>query len=82
MVATFVSVAVLIILGLRCLGFRTQQRLTVGDWDLVVVGVYFTERQEAVRFPPYSTKAACNEGWTRVTRARSMFPLSCFLSCD
>ena len=47
-VAALVAVAVLIVLGFGCLGLGAQQRLTVGDRDLVVVGMDFAERQETV----------------------------------
>ena len=47
-VAALVAVAVLVVLGFGRLGLGAQQRLTVGDRDLVVVGMDFAERQETV----------------------------------
>ena len=47
-VAALVGVAVLVVLGFGSLGLGAQQRLTVGDRDLVVVGMDFAEGQETV----------------------------------
>ena len=47
-VAALVGVAVLIVFGFGSLGLGAQQRLTVGDRYLIVVGMDFAERQETV----------------------------------
>jgi hypothetical protein len=43
-----VAVIVLVLLVLGFLRFGAQQSLTIGDRDLVIVGVYFTEGEETV----------------------------------
>ena len=50
-VLPLVAVIVLVVLGFGLFGFGAQQRLTVGDRDLVVVGMDFTEGEETVTVP-------------------------------
>jgi hypothetical protein len=52
------------------LGLSLDQSLTVGKRDLIIVGMDFRKARKPWRFPPYSTKAACRDGSTRVTFAR------------
>jgi len=47
-----------------------DQRLTVGDRNLVVVGVDFAEGQEAVAVAAIFNEGRCSDGSTRVTLAR------------
>ena len=46
--AALVGVSLVVVLVLGGLGLGAQQRLTVGDGNLVVVGMDFAERQETV----------------------------------
>ena len=64
-----IAVTVLVLLVLGLLRFGAQQCLTVGDRDLVVIGVYFTEGEKTVTVAAIFDKG-CLEGSTRVTRAR------------
>ena len=47
-----------------------DQGLTIGDRDLIIVGMDFAEGEEAVAVAAISMKAACSDGSTRVTLAR------------
>ena len=50
--------------------FLRNQRLPIGDGDLVIVRMDFENARKPWRLPPQSTKAACSDGSTRVTLAR------------
>ena len=51
--------------------FLRNQRLPIGDGDLVIVRMDFRKTPESRGdCPPQSTKAACSDGSTRVTLAR------------
>jgi hypothetical protein len=49
---------------------RLDQRLPVGDRNLIIIGVDFAEGQEAVAVAAILDEAACSDGSTRVTLAR------------
>jgi len=50
--------------------FFGEQGFAILLGDLIVIRMDFAEGQKTVAIAPKSTKAACNEGSTRVTLAR------------
>ena len=62
-VLAIVAIAVLIVLVFSLLRFRAQQRLTVGNRNLVVVGMNFTEGEETVTVAAIFDKGCLKRGF-------------------
>ncbi len=54
----------------RCALFFLDQRLTIRDRDLIIVGMDFAEGKEAMPVAAVIDEAGCSDGSTRVTLAR------------
>jgi hypothetical protein len=66
-------------LGLAMSALPPDQRLSVGDRDLIIVGMDFAKGQESVAVAAIFDEGRLQRGLTRVTLAIEILPRSCSL---